>query len=542
MCWPFTCISAPDKAAVRAQGWWYGLVVVASLGMTSTAVAQINTIERLVMPGPVSSAHADIEATCTSCHVRFSRDLQGQLCLDCHEEVARDVAASTGFHGRDPGAVGAECSACHTEHEGRNADILGIDEDSFDHDVTNFPLLGKHRDVMCASCHTEELPNYHAAETECNACHVDDDRHRGNLGTACADCHAETAWTDVRFDHEMTADYTLTGKHAEITCVSCHVDEQYEQTPNTCIGCHAEDDNHRGNNGAECQECHTTRDWTDLKFDHLTRTGFALAGAHGGLECEACHEGNKLTQATPNECIGCHRDDDAHDGVNGTMCQDCHRVTEWPDVTFDHARDTDFALHGAHAALTCAACHMQPVSVAVPSTGCIGCHAEDDPHEGQLGEACNTCHVETRWAEDVRFDHDLARFPLLGKHDDVTCESCHATQAFLDASEQCVDCHMEDDVHERRLGLECATCHNPNDWLAWTFDHDAQTSFPLTGAHVGLNCHGCHREPVPASGAISLASTCGSCHRNDDVHRGEFGADCAQCHTTESFRDLKELP
>jgi hypothetical protein len=30
-----------------------------------------------------------------------------------------------------------------------------------------------------------------------------------------------------------------------------------------------------------------------------------------------------------------------------------------------------------------------------------------------------------------------------------------------------------------------------------------------------------------------------SCHRNDDAHDGEFGRDCAQCHTTESFRDLR---
>jgi hypothetical protein len=227
--------------------------------------------------------------------------------------------------------------------------------------------------------------------------------------------------------------------------------------------------------------------------------------------------------------------------VNGAVCADCHRTTEWLDVTFDHARDTEFALRGGHGGLTCAACHVEPVAVAVPSVLCFDCHAEDDPHAGQLGSSCDSCHsdAQTAWPEGVRFDHDLARFPLLGKHEPLVCEDCHATPAFHDADEQCVDCHAADDAHDGRLGGDCATCHNPNDWLAWVFDHDAQTSFALTGAHDGLSCIACHREPVV--GAIELDSDCVSCHRTDDVHRGEFGDHCAQCHTPESFSDLKVL-
>jgi hypothetical protein len=502
------------------------------------AHAQVRSIEGLIMPGPVAAVHVELEGTCSSCHVPFSRTRQRSLCLTCHEDVSRDIAAGGGFHGRQETVADAECATCHTEHEGRGADILGLDVNNFDHNLSNFQLHGKHTEQMCVACHVEEQP-YHAAETECNACHAEDDRHHGNLGSACADCHTETAWTDVRFDHELTAEYALTGKHAAITCESCHVGEVYEKTPNTCVGCHAEDDSHAGNNGSECQQCHTTRDWKQVSFDHFARTGFALRGGHNDLTCESCHEGNKAEQNTPTECVACHRENDPHKGVNGEMCQDCHRVTEWADVTFDHARDTMFALRGAHAALTCDGCHKQPVALAVPSTKCFDCHAEDDPHEQQLGEACGSCHVEVRWAEDVRFDHDLARFPLLGKHNDVVCADCHATPAFLNAPEQCIDCHAEDDIHKQRLGTACATCHNPNDWLAWTFDHDTQTDFALTGAHDGLDCHGCHREPV--DGAIALDSTCATCHRNDDVHRGEFGTDCAECHTTESFRDLKEL-
>jgi hypothetical protein len=526
---------------MRAQGWWYAIVWLAGIGMTGAAIAQVGSLERLMMPGPVAMGHADFETTCAECHAPFSREEQNALCLECHEEVARDLLTDAGFHGKESRVAALECAACHTEHEGREADLLGLDEDAFDHELSNFPLRGKHVELMCADCHVAEHETYHAAETACNACHADDDQHRGNLGAACADCHAETAWTHVRFDHQQTTDYALTGKHAELTCVGCHVNEIYEDTPDTCVACHADDDSHDGTNGTECQDCHTTRNWQETSFDHLTRTGFALTGGHSGLMCESCHEGNKLQRQTPNECVACHREDDAHAGVNGTVCSDCHRVTEWLDVTFDHGRDTEFALRGGHAEIECADCHVEPVAVAVPSTLCFDCHAEDDAHAGQLGQSCADCHsdVQNAWPEGVRFDHDLSSFPLLGKHDTLVCDDCHATGAFHDADEQCVDCHAEDDVHEERLGNDCARCHNPNDWLAWLFDHDVETDFALTGAHDGLSCHSCHREPV--ADAIVLDTTCASCHRSDDVHQGEFGQDCAQCHTTESFRDLREL-
>jgi hypothetical protein len=523
---------------MRARRWWYAAVVVAGAMLVGTASAQVNRLERLVMPGPLSSPHASLEANCAACHKPFSRELQKSLCLDCHADVARDITENAGFHGKTANVGTAECATCHTEHTGRAADILHLDRDKFDHSVTSFPLRGKHAETKCESCHTPDKKSFHAADTECNACHAKDDRHHGNLGTTCADCHTETTWKEVHFDHAQKTDYALTGAHGRLSCVSCHVDEKYEDTAKTCIGCHAKDDKHKGTNGKECEQCHTTNDWKQLLFDHEKRTGFALRGGHSNLKCESCHEGNKLDKKTSKECIACHRKDDAHTGVNGTECATCHRVTKWKDVTFSHARDTKFPLHGAHTTLTCEMCHKQPPKVAKPPMECFGCHAEDDPHRHQLGETCDTCHGDTAWTKEVRFDHDLVRFPLLGKHHAASCDACHETKAYHDAKEQCIDCHRKDDVHKERFGETCETCHNPNAWLAWQFDHDRQTSFPLTGKHHRLDCHACHREKV--DGEIKLDTTCASCHRNDDAHDGEFGRDCAQCHTTESFRDLKE--
>jgi hypothetical protein len=495
-------------------------------------------LERLVMPGPVSGAHAQYESECASCHVRFERQSQRQLCLDCHKAIADDLAAGAGFHSKSPDVGGKECATCHTEHEGRAADIVKLDRKKFDHRLTDFALTGKHSAVECDACHAAGKP-LHPLAAECVSCHRKDDRHHGNLGETCADCHADTGWKDVRFDHTAKTGYELTGSHAPLACASCHAEERYAETPKTCVGCHREDDKHAGKNGRECRDCHTTGKWTDVKFDHFARSGFALRGGHAGLACESCHEGNKLEVKLPKDCYGCHADVDSHAGSNGRQCDDCHRATQWSDVSFDHARDTKFALRGAHAALDCQTCHVQPAKVVALSQDCASCHADDDPHRGQLGKACASCHGDVEWKTNVRFDHDFARFPLVGKHRAVECNDCHATPAFHDANKECIECHADKDVHEGRFSKDCASCHDPSTWTHWVFDHAKQARFPLDGAHAALGCRSCHRDPLPADGVIRLPQTCGGCHRKDDVHDGEFGERCEQCHGTESFRALR---
>ena len=85
--------------------------------------------------------------------------------------------------------------------------------------------------------------------------------------------------------------------------------------------------------------------------------------------------------------------------------------------------------------------------------------------------------------------------------------------------------------------LLVAILHNPNSWGVWLFDHNKQTDFELLGAHRELHCSDCHDRP--AEKGVSQSKQCNGCHRADDIHRGQFGSDCARCHTTESFRDVQ---
>ena len=97
------------------------------LGYLISHTAAAQSIESLVMPGKVVHGHADIQSECSSCHKAFRRSQQKALCLDCHEDVASDVTDGAGFHGKFDAAGSDECATCHTDHEGRNADILGLD-------------------------------------------------------------------------------------------------------------------------------------------------------------------------------------------------------------------------------------------------------------------------------------------------------------------------------------------------------------------------------------------------------------------------------
>ena len=507
------------------------LIVLAA----GTAAHAQSTIEKLVSPGELSRAHQDPEINCGSCHASFKKNSQNSLCRDCHKEVSGDIEAKAGFHGKSPEVSAALCKSCHTEHEGAGFMIARFDQKTFKHELTDYPLLGAHKKAACESCH---LPGkkFRAAPASCNECHAKDDAHKGTLGKDCKSCHAETSWKDVTFDHAKTR-FPLFGGHREAECASCHADQKFKGVPTNCVACHKKDDVHKGSFGADCADCHSENDWKKPLFDHAGKTGFTLRGGHRAIACNACHTVSLTEPKLDRACYACHRKDDVHKGLNGRECADCHSEENWKSSFFNHDTKTKFPLRGAHKRVDCGLCHMQPVTVVLPGKACIDCHRDDDPHQGALGERCGACHNETSWTESIRFDHDLAAFPLLGAHKNAACETCHKTKDYQATPSDCVSCHAEDDVHKETLGPDCAQCHNPVGWNHWRFDHDVQTAFVLDGAHKDLRCASCHRRP--AREKVKQSSDCIACHRRDDKHRGRFGTNCARCHGVDSFDRIK---
>lgn len=493
-------------------------------------LAQAQSLESVLRPGDVIAGHAKWEDDCAACHVRFDRAAQDGRCTDCHKDVGADMRTRQGYHGRlEP----QPCKACHTDHKGRQARIVQLDEKRFDHAQTDYALRGAHGKVRCAACHVAGRKWREAPQT-CQACHRTDDVHKGSLGAQCADCHTETDWKQTRVDHEKTR-FPLRGRHVDTRCDSCHRSGVFNEAPTTCIGCHRADDNaakgHQGRFGEKCETCHDAQAWKPSRFRHERDTRFVLRGAHAQTECRACHTGNLYTSRTPTACNDCHRADDKHKGTLGTECAACHTEQRWTEVArFDHDR-TRYPLRALHRDVKCASCHTTPGLFKVTDTRCVACHRKDDRHEPTLGERCESCHVEAGWKKVDRFDHAQARFTLRGAHVKAACSACHRDTRWRATPSTCVACHRSDDKHDGQLGERCESCHGESRWTGVRYDH-AQARFPLTGRHLATECKACHASPR----FRDAGRDCIACHRADDRHKTTLGNACESCHNTRDWR------
>ena len=577
------------------------LIASVSLCLFSLVPAYADSISDILSPGDLVKGHSKIESECTKCHKRFDKAAQTGLCKDCHKDVAKDINEKHGYHGRIKEQK--ECKECHPEHKGRDARIAEFDTKKFDHTQTDFLLKDKHLDekVKCKDCHLSGK-KYRDAPIICNGCHKKDDKHKGGLGTDCAKCHVEKDWKTTKFDHDKT-DYKLLGKHVDVKCLSCHIGNKYKDTPKQCDSCHKKDDKHKGNFGPKCETCHIEKGWKEVLFDHDKKTKYPLLWKHREAKCASCHKGDLYKDKLKMTCDSCHTKDDKHKGAFGPKCESCHLEKGWKEILFDHDKKTKYPLLWKHREAKCASCHKGDLYKDKLKMTCDSCHTKDDKHKGAFGPKCETCHVEKGWKEilfdhdkktkypllwkhreakcvschkgdlykvklssdcyschekddkhkgqegkkceschneqswnKAKFDHSQSRFPLTGKHYAVECKKCHVAPTFKDTKADCWSCHEKQDVHKRRLGTGCETCHNTRDWKVWDFDHD-KTKFKLEGKHSDVKCYDCHQKPVDKK--IDLASTCASCHDKDDEHNGDFGRVCERCHVVTSWKTIK---
>jgi len=527
------------------------LALFSLLFFTSFSVFSLD-IERMVMPGQLSNSHSKYEKNCETCHQRFDKAGQDKLCLDCHKEIAADVKSHQHIHGTPDRGT---CNTCHKEHKGRNAKLSSLDPKTFDHSKTEFKLSGGHVKPKCESCHKPSV-KHRDTPHQCVECHKKDDDakgHKGALGDKCDTCHSDKNWTDtVKFDHDKT-DFKLHGKHIGPKCSACHADNTFKHTETTCVGCHKKDDNekgHKGKLGPKCESCHTDSGWKDTpKFDH-NRTKLPLTGKHLKVECKSCH----LTKAfsnTPADCFSCHKKNDKTDGHRGELgekCESCHTDRGWkgPNTSrFDHDKSTKYKLTGGHRDAKCEACHVggvagktMTVTSLRPSSDCVACHKKLDDakgHKGRYGDKCDVCHTTKAWKPAI-FNHTQdTKYPLLGRHADAKCDSCHLPSLgniHTKLSTACFSCHEKDDNtkgHKGTLGKKCETCHDEKKWKI-IFDHN-KSRFPLTGGHIQLECVKCHK----TSAYREAPKTCNGCHLKDDKHKGGYGVKCEACHNTRAW-------
>lgn len=232
-------------------------------------------------------------------------------------------------------------------------------------------------------------------------------------------------------------------------------------------------------------------------------------------------------------------------------CSLCHLGDGWhlirEEFQFDHGAETGIVLTGRHAQAECLLCHNDRGPVAQFSArGCGGCH--EDPHRGELGAQCTSCHDEQSWRVVATIAmHDRTRFPLIGAHAAAACWRCHpgATVGnFAGAPQLCDGCHQSDLAratapdHRAQGWIDrCDRCHRPTHWNSIGFPHPQ--SFPLSGGHGGLRCETCH-----AGGIFTrLPTDCASCHADEWTQTSEpghqaagFDQRCESCHAITTWR------
>jgi nitrate/TMAO reductase-like tetraheme cytochrome c subunit len=491
---------------------------------------------------PLVGAHQFTD--CRSCHENLVFSYIGTNCLDCHTDIHKNE-------------LGVNCEDCHTTQSWENRqDILK------EHNSTQFPLIGVHAVVECEACHINQQRNeYKNTPIECEYCHQDvyketlNPNHQlAQFQLDCIACHqtVPTTWKAVNWEHPQSFD--LKGAHNNADCVECHKNS-YVSTSSECISCHLVDyqsatfPNHiQLGYPEDCTLCHTDQQWEGAVFDHLQNTGFELREAHANLFCQDCHINGQIT-GLPTDCIGCHQNDfdtvqdpNHIDNQFSTECLECHNETVWTPAEFDH-NNTQFPLQGAHIPVDCIDCHTDGYTNT--PTDCWACHETDfnnvtDPNHvtNNFDHDCTVCHSVDAW-DPAFFDHSNTTFPLTGAHIALDCISCHAA-GYSNTPTDCWSCHetdyngVTDPNHvTNNFDHDCTVCHTTDDWENVTFDH-SNTSFPLTGAHVTLDCISCH-----ADGYSNTPTDCWSCHETDfntvidPSHiTNNFDHDCTTCHST----------
>ena len=331
----------------------------------------------------------------------------------------------------------------------------------------------------------------------------------------------DTANSMPGFNHTEESGFPLNGRHTEIFCEACHIDNQLEGTPRSCVSCH-NGSRAKGKPaahppaGSDCAQCHTTANFVPFDFDHTQIT----------QDCTTCHTGSGA-RGMPGD----------HIPIKGS-CDDCHVTTGFTDVRVEHASVVG----------ECASCH-KPGGVAP---------AQPKDHIPVPANAnCGDCHSTFRFAGAI-FDHMAV---------DQPCASCHNNSLVIGkpvdhipAPETCNDCHtpfFEESFTTVQLDHsvvpgDCASCHFPgNPW-------DAPYKPASHPPNVGEDCESCHSTFAFSIGRqfdhAQVMGACSDCHfigngfgaptilSADARHANILDDDCSQCHTTTGFDPYVSFP
>jgi ribosomal protein S27E len=162
----------------------------------------------------ITGAH--LATPCESCHYQQSLwKFKGTRieCISCHKNIHENELKPEFLPDNN-------CAFCHQTESWK---II-----NFDHSKTSFQLLGKHKEILCGSCHRKKENEttsiiFKSTKKECESCH--NDVHFGQFKvdevSDCSRCHTFENWKPEKFDHSKTK-FNLEGAHEKVDCARCH--------------------------------------------------------------------------------------------------------------------------------------------------------------------------------------------------------------------------------------------------------------------------------------------------------------------------------
>ncbi len=159
----------------------------------------------------LEGAHASVK--CEQCHSNDFFKSTPTDCYSCHKQ-----------NDEHNGKFGTDCSACHKPTRWEDA--------TFDHNKSNFPLVGGHFNVPCEKCHQSGV--FAGTPTDCIKCHGYPGWHGAALGPSCAACHTINSWLPA----------TQSGRHPWFN--------RNHETANSCRDCHPQ-----SVFSSDCTTCHS---------------------------------------------------------------------------------------------------------------------------------------------------------------------------------------------------------------------------------------------------------------------------------------------
>ncbi|MFC1524490.1 cytochrome b/b6 domain-containing protein [Thermodesulfobacteriota bacterium] len=177
------------------------------------------------------------KVACNQCHkprpdntaalgtAQFTNLMQSTRCDNCHQDPHK-------------GEYGKDCLPCHTVSQ------FPPKKPNFSHDQhSNYPLVGKHAEVLCVKCHHEKMvatgaPKGAQKFLKCDQCH--EDFHKNQLGSDCNKCHSPNGWKgkNLLFKHNTQSRYAIDNLHVKVKCSGCHKNNHYKPIDTACENCH----------------------------------------------------------------------------------------------------------------------------------------------------------------------------------------------------------------------------------------------------------------------------------------------------------------